>query len=298
MKLGVVFPQTEIGNDPAAIRDYAQAVEGAGYHHLLVFDHVLGARPERFEGANVGFARPPYTHESPFHEPFVLFGYLGALTQRLELVTGVIILPQRQTALVAKQAAAVDVLTGGRLRLGVGIGWNFVEYEALNEDFHTRGRRVSEQIELLRKLWTEPVVTFTGKYHRIDRAGINPLPVQRPIPIWMGGMAENVLKRVARLADGWFPQSRTADQARATLERVHAYAREAGRDPATIGVEGWIRVDTVPETEWARHADAWRALGATHLSVNTMGAGFTSPQQHIETVLRWKRVVEASGVTA
>jgi probable F420-dependent oxidoreductase len=298
MKLGVVFPQTEIGSDPAAVRDYAQAVEGAGYNHLLVFDHVLGALPERFEGANVGFSRPPYTNESLFHEPFVLFGYLGALTQKLELVTGVLILPQRQTALVAKQAAAVDVLTGGRLRLGVGIGWNFVEYEALNEDFHTRGRRVTEQIEVMRKLWTEPVVNFKGKYHTLDRAGINPLPVQRPIPVWIGGMAENVIKRVARYSDGWFPQFQPSDQAKATLEKMHGYAREAGRDPASIGIEGRMSVGAVAENEWARRADEWRALGATHLSVNTMGAGFTSPQQHIDAVLRWKRVVEGSGVTA
>src|SRR5438309_856290 len=173
MKLGVVFPQTEIGSDPSVIRDYAQAAESAGYDHLLVFDHVLGGKLERFDKLG---RRPPYTDESPFHEVFVLFGYLGACTQRLELVTGIVILPQRKTALVAKQAAAVDVLTGGRLRLGVGIGWNHVEYEALNEDFHTRGRRVSEQIAVMRKLWTEPVVTFKGSYHHLDRAGINPLP--------------------------------------------------------------------------------------------------------------------------
>ena len=169
MKLGVVFPQTEIGSDPMVIRDYAQAAEGIGYDHLLVFDHVLGGKLERFDKLG---RRPPYTDESPFHEVFVLFGYLGACTQRLELVTGIVILPQRQTALVAKQAAAVDVLTGGRLRLGVGIGWNHVEYEALNEDFHTRGRRVSEQITVMRKLWTEPVVNFQGSYHRFDRAGV------------------------------------------------------------------------------------------------------------------------------
>src|ERR687892_1562373 len=196
MKLGVVFPQTEIGSAPAVIRDYAQAAESAGYDHLLVFDHVLGGKLERFDKLG---RRPPYTDESPFHEVFVLFGYLAACTQRLELVTGIVILPQRQTALVAKQAAAVDVLADGRLRLGVGIGWNHVEYEALNENFHTRGRRVSEQIAVMRKLWTEPVVNFHGSYHHLDRAGINPLPVQRPIPVWMGGMAEPVLKRVAEM---------------------------------------------------------------------------------------------------
>src|SRR5882762_3126354 len=227
MKLGVIFPQTEIGSDPAVIRDYAQASESAGYDHLLVFDHVLGGKPERFDKLG---RRPPYTDQSPFHEVFVLFGYLGACTRRLELVTGIVILPQRQTALVAKQAAAVDVLSGGRLRLGVGIGWNHVEYEALNEDFHTRGRRVSEQIAVMRKLWTEPVVTFQGSYHHLDRAGINPLPVQRPIPVWMGGMAEPVLKRVAQISDGWFPQFQPGDEASHTLERV----RE-GRGPPALG---------------------------------------------------------------
>ena len=227
MRLGVVFPQTEISSDPAVIRDYAQAAEGAGYDHVLAFDHVLGGTLERFDKLG---RRPPYTDQSPFHEIFVLFGYLAACTRRLELVSGIVILPQRQTALVAKQAAAVDVLTGGRLRLGVGIGWNHVEYEALNEDFHTRGRRVSEQIAVMRKLWTEPVVTFDGSYHHLDRAGINPLPVQRPIPVWMGGMAEPVLKRVAEISDGWFPQFQPGDEASHTLDRVRAH--EGCRSPA------------------------------------------------------------------
>jgi probable F420-dependent oxidoreductase len=238
MRLGVVFPQTEIGSDPAVIRDYAQAAESAGYDHLLVFDHVLGGKLERFDKLG---RRPPYTDESPFHEVFVLFGYLGACTQRLELVTGIVILPQRQTALVAKQAAAVDVLTGGRLRLGVGIGWNHVEYEALNEDFHTRGRRVSEQIAVMRKLWTEPLVTFKGSFHHLDRAGINPLPIQRPIPVWMGGMAEPVLKRVAQISDGWFPQFQPGDEASHTLgSRPCAYMKESGSPILRRGDRGTL----------------------------------------------------------
>ncbi len=290
MKLGVVFPQTEIGEDPAAIRDYARAVEGAGYNHLLAFDHVLGADPARFAGSAV--TRAPYTSTSQFHEPFVLFGYLAAVAPRLELVTGVIILPQRQTALVAKQAAAVDILTGGKLRLGVGIGWNFTEYEALHEDFHTRGRRIAEQIQVMRRLWTEPLVTFEGKWHHIDRMAIAPLPVQRPIPVWMGGRAEPVLKRLAKVADGWFPQFEPSDEARATLERLRGYIRDAGRDPSAVGIEGRMSVATTGPDEWAARAQAWRDLGATHLSVNTMGAGFTSPQQHIDAVLRWKEAVE------
>src|SRR5467141_3322762 len=205
MRLGVVFPQTEIGSDPAVIRDYAQAAESAGYDHLLVFDHVLGGKLERFDKLG---RRPPYTDESPFHEVFVLFGYLAAASQRLELVTGIIILPQRQTALVAKQAAAVDVLSGGRLRLGVGVGWNPVEFEALGEDFHTRGRRVEEQVEVMRALWTKELITVGGQHHRITDAGLNPLPVQRPIPVWMGGESEVVQRRMARVADGWMPHFR------------------------------------------------------------------------------------------
>ncbi len=292
MRLGVVFPQTEIGSDPAAIRDYTVAVERAGYDHLLVYDHVLGALPERFTEGTGSVRRPPYTHESTFHEPFALFGYLAALTQRLELVTGVLILPQRQTALVAKQAAAIDILSGGRLRLGAGIGWNFTEYEALGEDFHTRGRRMTEQIAVLRRLWTEPVVTFRGRWHTLDRVGISPLPVQRPIPLWMGGMAEPVLRRLARVADGWFPQFQPSADARAIIERLHGYIRAAGRDPAAVGIEGRISVHSdLPEVLLDSY-EAWQALGATHLSVNTMGGGFTSPGQHIDAVLRFKELID------
>ncbi len=201
MQLGAVFPQTEIGADPAAVRDFAQAAEAMGYEHLLVFDHVLGADPSKRESWD-----RPYSHTDMFHEPFVLFGYLAAFTETIQMTTGILILPQRQTALVAKQAAAVDVLTGGRLRLGVGIGWNDVEYEALGENFANRGRRSEEQIELMRLLWTQDVVDFQGRYHKVTHAGINPLPVQRPIPIWFGGGAPKVVERIGRLGDGWFPQ--------------------------------------------------------------------------------------------
>ena len=194
MKMGVVFPQTEFPPDPIAIRDYAQTVEGLGFTHLLVYEHVLGANPER-----PGGWQGPYTHQHPFYEPFVLFSYLAALTQRLEFVTGILILPQRQTALVAKQAATLDVLCGGRLRLGIGIGWNAVEYTALGENFRNRGRRIEEQVALLRQLWTQPLVNFEGKWHQVPDAGLNPLPVQQPIPLWFGGQAEEVLRRTARL---------------------------------------------------------------------------------------------------
>jgi probable F420-dependent oxidoreductase len=207
-------------------------------------------------------------------------------------VTGILILPQRQTALVAKQAAAIDVLSRGRLRLGVGIGWNYTEYEGLNEDFSTRGRRMSEQVEVLRRLWSEPVVTYEGRWHHLNQVGINPLPVQQPIPIWMGGMAEAVLKRMARLAVGWFPQFRPSDEARATLERLRGYISTAGRDPSAFGIEGRISITSGEPGEWREQAEAWRALGATHLSVNTMGGGFTSPGRHIEAVQRFKEAMK------
>lgn len=285
MKLGVVFPQTEIGTDAAAIRDYAQAAEQLGYDHVLVYEHVLGAHPDRLQG--LGF-RPPYTHETPFHEPFVLFGYLAAVTSALELVTGILVLPQRQTALVAKQAAAVDVLSGGRLRLGVGIGWNDAEFEALGENFRNRGRRVEEQIAVMRRLWTEELVEFEGRYHRLRRVGINPLPVQRPIPVWMGGMAEPVLQRVARIADGWLPQFRPGPRAAETIERLRGYIRDAGREPRDVGIEGRINLANMLEGEWGAAVAAWRDLGATHVCVNTMGVGLASPQAHIDTIRRFK----------
>lgn len=283
MRIGAIFPQLEIGTDPAMLKDYAQAVEGMGYTHLLAYDHVLGAgtatRPDW---------RGPYTSASLFHEPFVLFGYLAGLTTQLEFVTGVIILPQRQTVLVAKQAAEVDVLSGGRFRLGVGVGWNQVEYEALGENFHDRGVRSAEQIRLLRRLFTEEIVDFRGRWHRVDNAGINPLPVQRPIPIWLGGGSEATLKRIARLGDGWFPQRPPDDIARGMLEQLHRYAQDAGRDQGQIGIEARLSISQVPQDQWAGYVAAWRDLGATHLGVNTMGAGLPSPQAHIDALRRVK----------
>jgi probable F420-dependent oxidoreductase len=286
MQIGVVFPQTEIGASPGAIRDYVQAAEDLGYAHVLVFDHVLGADARRYSGWD-----GPYSHLDMFHEPFVLFGYLAALTRRLELVTGVIILGQRQTALVAKQAAEVDVLTGGRLRLGVGIGWNHVEYEALGNNFHDRGRRSEEQIAVMRALWTQDVVNFKGHWHQITDAGLNPLPVQRPIPVWLGGRAEPVIRRVGRLADGWFPQFSPDKAGEDTLNRMHHYAREAGRDPASIGIEGRIGFAGGDPDTWAQATEAWQKLGATHLSVNTMRAGLRSPDEHIKAIRQFKEAL-------
>ena len=284
MKIGVVFPQVEIGNDPAAIRDYAQAVEAMGYTHILAFDHVLGANPPSHPGL-----KGPYSYKHPFHEPFVLFGFLAAVTTRVELVTGIIILPQRQTALVAKQTASVDVLSGGRLRLGVAVGWNFVEYEALGEDFKNRGQRIEEQIEILRTLWTKELVTVEGRWHRVTDAGINPLPVQRPIPIWMGGESEPVVRRAARVADGWLPHFRPGPEAQVVVDRLHGWVREAGRDPGEFGVEGRFALAQVPRDRWANELTAWRAMrGVTHVSVYTVGLGLKTPADHVETLCRFR----------
>lgn len=293
MQIGVVFPQTEIGSDPTTIRDYTQAAEELGYTHLLAYDHVLGADTQHHDNW-VG----TYTSTHMFHEPFTLFSYMAAITERLEFVTGILILPQRQTALVAKQTAEVDVLTGGRWRLGIGIGWNHVEYEALNENFKNRGRRCEEQIEVLRALWTQEVVTYEGEWHRISNAGINPLPVQRPIPLWFGAgrsrapiPVEAVMRRVARLGDGWFPSFKPDDTGHETISRLHGYAREAGREPADIGLEAHINVaDGSPDT-WAQQAEAWKGLGATHLSVNTMNAELSTPDAHIQAIRQFKDAV-------
>jgi probable F420-dependent oxidoreductase len=277
MQIGVVFPQIEIGPDPAGVRAYAQAVQQLGFKHLMAYDHVVGADPASYPGW-----AGPYTVNSQFHEPFVVFGYLAAVAPELELVTGVIILPQRQTVLVAKQAAEVDVLTAGKLRLGIGIGWNTVEYEALGMDFRNRGRRFEEQIELLRRLWTEPVVTFEGRYHCVRAAGLNPMPVQRPIPLWIGGSAEPALKRAAETADGFFPQRPLDGGWPATLDKMRGWMKAAGRDPASFGIEARLNANSGTPDDWRKVVEEWRALGATHLSINTMGAGLEGPDAHVE----------------
>ena len=283
LQLGATFPQTESGTDPTAIRDYAQAVEQLGYDYILAYDHVVGANPNRpgWEGGRA------YSHESLFHEPFVLFGFLAAATRRVGLVSGVIILPQRQTVLVAKQAAALDVLSGGRLRLGVGAGWNEVEYEALGMDFRTRGRREAEQIRLLRRLWTAPLVTYAGTFDRITDAGLNPLPVQRPIPIWIGGAqrpaaaTDVVLRRIGRLADGWTLVSPAGPHVEEAWGRIREFARQAGRDPSALGLEGGLRYGDGDLDRVRAEAETWRRLGASYVCVNTMGAGLRSLPEHV-----------------
>ena len=287
MKLGVVFPQTEIGSDPSAVREFAEAAEDLGYSQILAYDHVLGAdtsaRPD-WKGA--------YTMHSSFHEPFVLFGYLAGFTTNITFATGIIILPQRQTALVAKQAAEVDVLSKGRLRLGVGIGWNQIEYQGLGQNFHTRGRRLEEQVQVLRALWTQSSVTFEGEWDTIIGAGINPLPVQRPIPIWMGGNADAVIRRVATQSDGWMTPVKPDADGKKRVEEMYALAIEAGRKPSTIGIEGRTDIKNATEDDWAAAVAAWLEFGATHLDVSTMGAGLKTPQQHIEAIRRFKEVAD------
>ena len=285
MRLGVVFPQTEIGSDRVVIKDYAQAAEELGYSHILAYDHVIGANLASRPGW-----QPPYSHLDTFHEPLVLYGYLAGLTKTIELTTGIIILPQRQTVLVAKQAATIDVLSSGRLRFGIGIGWNPVEYEALGQDFKNRGQRSEEQVELLRQLWTRELVTFHGRWHTVIDAGINPLPIHRPIPIWFGGTDDRALRRLARLGDGWFPLMNPDDKCRAAIEKVRSYAREAGRDPERIGIEGRISHGAGSEEAWRKELQAWKALGATHASFNTMKANLGSPTAHIEAIRRFHAV--------
>ncbi len=296
MQIGVTVPITEIGADFGGLRDYIQAAEDLGYAHVRILDHVLGADPQ-FHPEVPEF---PYTHQTYIHEPLVLMGYLAAITKKVQLVTGILILPQRQTALVAKQGAEVDVLSGGRLRLGIGIGWNPVEYEALGENFHNRGRRSEEQIALLRMLWTQDVVDFTGRWHRVTHAGINPLPVQRPIPVWFGAgrgsspiPPEPVLRRIGRLADGWFPSFPPGEAGQGAIKQVQEYAREAGRDPASIGIEGRINIgpDTGPE-DWITEVKAWEEMGASHLAVGVRGAGAISPDQHIEGIRKFHEAID------
>ncbi len=293
MRLGIVLPNNEIGSDPGALRAYAQAIEDQGYHHLVAYDHVVGADVRNRRDWRPLFDGPPgYTHEDAFHEPLVLFGFLAGATQRLELMTGVLVLGQRQTTLVAKQAAEVDVLCEGRLRFGVGIGWNDVEYEALGQEFHDRGIRSEEQIALLRALWTEEVVTFEGRWHRVIEAGINPLPRQRPIPLWIGGWADAAVRRAARLADGFFTVA-PPDEGESLVAQYRAYAAAAGRDPAQLGLEARIafggrgipgQVSSVTTIDaCAALARRWREIGATHLCVEVTLGRPDCVDAHIDT---------------
>lgn len=287
MEFGAVLPTSEIGDDPAGIRDYAQAVEAMGCKHLLIYDHVLGADTSVHRDLT-----GPYTKDDPFHEVFVTLGYIAAATERLELATAVLVLPQRQTALVAKQAAQLAVLSGNRFRLGVGSGWNPVEYEALGENFRNRGRRQEEQIKLMRRLWAEEVVDFEGEFHKVTAAGISPRP-SRPIPVWFGGAAEPQLRRTARIGDGWFPISPPSSEAAAMTERLKGYLREAGRDAEGFPIEPQAQFRGGDPDRWRSHLERWAEIGATAVSIATMNAGLDSPDAHIDAVRQYLDAVRA-----
>jgi probable F420-dependent oxidoreductase len=284
MKIGAVYPQIELRGDPEAVRRIGTTVESLGYDYLLSYDHVLGAVHEAREPKLTG----PYTEKHPFHDPLVMFAHLAALTQRLELVTGILILPQRQTALVARQVADIDLLSGGRFRLGVGIGWNHVEYQALGQDFNTRGRRVDEQVELLRKLWSEPLVTFDGRFDHIDRACINPRPKRR-IPIWFGGFVEAAYRRAARIGDGFIFSGGATDRVIDGWKQIESALRGTGRDPATFGREMVIgRTDKTPE-DVAKRLEWCREWGCTYAAVDTMGKGLATADAHLEFLSEVRR---------
>jgi probable F420-dependent oxidoreductase len=291
MKIGVVLPSTDIGSDIAAIRDFAQTAEGLGYSHLLLPDHVLGAAHDGRQPALDG----PYDETNEFHEPLTTFSYLAAITTRIEFSTGILILPQRQTALLAKQVAQLALLSNDRFRMAVGVGWNYVEYEALNETWHNRGRRQEEQIDLLRRLWTEPVLDYRGNWHRIDRAGIRPLP-RKPIPIWLGGTRDIAYRRAARLSDGFIFTGVKMEDAERVMDQIRAHVEEYGRDPARFGFEGGVMA-TAPREKWAAHLESWRRLGASHVVMRTMsrnGVRLDTPQDHIRMLETYWRTTHGN----
>lgn len=265
MKIGVTLPLIDVQGDPTTVRDFAQVAEGLGYDHLGVPDHVLGV--------NVA-TRPGWgnrnTSADCIHDPFVLFGFLAACTSRIEMSTQVMILPQRQTVLVAKQAASLDVLSGGRFRFGIGIGWNKVEYVGLNESFANRGKRSEEQVRVLKALWAEPHVTFKGEWHTIEDAGINPLPARRSIPLWFGGHEDATLRRIAKWGDGWIMLAHPlGDKARTEFAKLKGYVREAGRDPAGVGIEIWTSTAKGGPDDWRRELLGWKDAGVTHVTLNS-----------------------------
>jgi probable F420-dependent oxidoreductase len=291
VKLGVIFPQTESTADPGALREYIQSVEEIGFEHIGFYDHVLGASPDR-PGGWLG----PYTHEHLFHEVMVTLGYIAAITTEIELATEVLVLPQRQTALVAKQAAEVDLLSGGRLRLGVGLGWNRVEMEALGMDFATRGRRLEEQVEVMRRLWADPLVDFEGEFHVLPKVGLNPLP-GRPIPVWLGGSAEDAKLRAARIADGWMMNTPTEPDPPGALQHMREILVGLGRDPAAFGVEVRVGIRGGVEKATTRLAE-WDERGVSHATINTMGAGLAWPAGHVEALRKLRQALSLTGPPA
>jgi len=283
MQISAWFPTRDIGTDPVRIRDWAQAAEELGYDHIEVPDHVFGAT------ARDGWS-PRYNEQDAFHETFVTLGFLAGVTTTIGLASGVLILPQRQTGVVAKQATQVDILSGGRLRLGVGVGWNHVEYEALNEDWKSRGTRQREQVEVLKKLWCDDLVTYQGRFHQFTEVNITPRPVQRPIPVWFGGSSDAVVKRAAQIGDGWMPIMAPDHEAEAKLEQLRKHLSDCGRDTSAFGIEGWLRMDKADPDEWSVAAEGWRKLGADIVMLYPM---YRIPNfdDQIETLRRFKEVV-------
>ena len=282
MDIGAVIPHNEIGNDPGAIRAYAQGAEELGVTHLMLYDHVLGADPDRpggFEG--------PYDKDVAFHEPLVFFGYLAAVTERVDLVTAVLILPQRQAVLVAKQAAEVAILSGNRLKLSIGVGWNTVEYDGLNEDFSTRGRRQEEQVDLMRKLWESDSLSYDGEFHRFERASILPRPSEQ-IPVLFGGSAPALIDRCARIGDGWLPLGTSNDRSRAQLEEIRRIRAERGLSMERFEVRAQAQYRGGNPDRWRSHAEAWRDLGATHLAIATHNAGETDIDGHLARIAEYQ----------
>jgi len=293
MLLGANLPVQDIGTGPAPLRDYAQAAEELGFAYLLAPDHVLGANPEADHGGNRG------TTANPYHDPFVLFGFLSGCTKQIGFATGVLILAQRQAVLVAKQAASLDQLSGGRFRLGIGVGWNEVEFIGLNENFHNRGRRSAEQVRVMQALWAESHVTFAGEFHRIDDAGINPRPASGRVPIWYGGHAEATFRRAARYGDGFMPLAYPMGEgALAAFAKLHTLTREAGRDPAAMGIEVWTSPGAGGAADWRREIAFWKAAGVTHVTAHTTYASANhkriagrSATEHLDAITRYRAAI-------
>jgi len=284
MKIGCVFPHSEIGDDMSLIRDFFETAEGLGYDHVLCIDHVLCNRDSK--GAPWAHY---YTVDRSFHEPLTLFAYASAFTSKITFASAVLVLPQRQAPLVAKQAAEVDQLSGGRLRLGCGIGWSPEEYGGLGMNFKTRARRFEEQIEVMRRLWTEEAITFKGDFHEIVDMGINPKPIQQPIPIWIGAFQENAIRRAVRLGDGYSmnPRAEPDDETRRTLERISQWQAEFDRDPSTFGLNATLHHWERGDAAWETDLKAWEELGATHVSFRTIDSGLTAPKSHLTELERF-----------
>jgi len=295
MKVGAIFPQTECGADIGAIAEFVRAIEAMGFDHLFVADHVLGADPKFHSHPSLA----NYSHESVVHESLTLMAYFAAITQRITLATGILILPQRQTVLVAKQAASLDVLSGGRFRFGIGVGWNEMEFIGLNENFHNRGKRSEEQVQMMKALWANPYITFEGKWHRLQDAGINPLPPRRKIPLWFGGHMDVTLQRIAKWGDGWMMLSEPpGPKAVAEFDKLRRLVEAEGRDPASVGLEVWTSTGTGAEKDWREEISFWKKAGVTHVTLHNTFGGYhhkrmagRSMSDHVAAMRRYRNAV-------